>query len=121
MKSTIRQSALLILAGIVAYLGLAAAATYSNTKTISTSGTPVALLSTSTCAISYNVQAQTSNAGTVYVGASNVSAANKIGTALTAGSAVAWLPQGSNCTYDLSTIYADSTSSGDKVSFNYTR
>lgn len=116
MKSTLRQSALLLTCAVWLWAG-----TYSNSKTVTTSGTAVALLTTSTCAISYIVQAKTSNAGTVYVGASNVSAANKIGTALTAGVSVGWLPQSTNCAYDLSTIYVDSTSSSDGVSFTYTR
>lgn len=106
---------------VLATLWTLQAATYSNSKTVAAAGTRVTLLPTSTCAISYVVTAKIANAGTIYLGGPTVSASGVVGTPLTAGQSVGWLPQGSNCTYDLSLIYVDTTSSGDGVTFTYTR
>lgn len=96
---------------------------YSSVATITTSGTAVALSSATptlpTSCISLTVQTVSTNVGTVYLGGSNVSAANKIGLALspslTPPSSAYWGPSSTNALYSPGAIYVDSTSSGDKV------
>lgn len=96
---------------------------YTGTATIVTSGTPVQL-STATptppgSCISLTVQVLSTNSGTVYIGGSNVSAANKIGIALNSGqtppASAAFLPSSTTALYSPQALYADSTTSGDKV------
>lgn len=99
---------------------------YTGSETITTSGTPVKLSAASpvppSVCVSLTVQAQSSNTGTVYIGGSNVSAANKIGLALTPSStppsSAYFAPSGTLALYAPETVYVDSTASGDKV--NYT-
>jgi hypothetical protein len=83
------------------------------TVTISTSGTPVKLTASSTSMKRVDVVAGVNNSGTVYVGGSNTLASSKTGLPITSlGSAPIYVN-------DLSSVYADSTSSGDTVSFVY--
>ncbi len=82
-------------------------------KTITSAGTAVALLATTTPCKRVDVVAQFGNAGTIYVGDSAVLASTKTGMPL---------PQGSSYTVylnDVSGVFVDSTSSNDKVSFIY--
>lgn len=85
----------------------------SGTKTVTTSGTAVPLVSSSTACKRVDVIADTGNAGTIYVGGSTTLASTITGVPLQ--------PTGSYTFYvtDLSKVYIDSTSSGDKVSFVY--
>ncbi len=101
------------------------AGNYGGTVTITTSGTAVALstgspVPPSSC-ITITVAALSTNSGTVFIGASNVSAANKIGLIVTSTSPAYYAPAASNALYVPSTIYVDSTSSGDKVTYTCLR
>lgn len=85
----------------------------SGVKTVTTSGTPVQLLSSSTDCKRIDIVAQSGNTGIVYVGGSNTLASTQTGVPLA--------PLGSYTFFvnDVSIVYADSTASGDKVSFVY--
>jgi hypothetical protein len=98
---------------------------YNGTKTVTSSGTAVALAASATPAVWVTVQALSSNTGTICVGGATVLASAKNGTCLTAGLAAPLyaipgaINAGSN--YDLSSIYIDATVSGEGVSFTYVR
>ena len=95
---------------------------YSGSATVTSSGSKVPLLSAPTKADWITIYPGTSNSGTIYVGGSNVSASSDIGAPIGAGDAfVCWPFGNSHGAYDLSLIYVDSTSSGDKVKFVYGR
>jgi hypothetical protein len=87
-----------------------------------TSGTPVQLTSASPVppsnCVSITVQALTSNAGTIYVGASNVSASSKIGMALAASVAAYFAPAGNASQQIPESIWVDTTNTGDGVSYS---
>lgn len=84
------------------------------TKTISTSGTAVKLTDFTTCAHVF-ITAKSDNSGTIVIGGSTVVAAlaTRRGTPLDPGDTMDFPIN------DLSKIYVDSTSSGDKVTFTY--
>ncbi len=98
---------------------------YSGTKVVLTSGTPVQLSAATpvppASCTSLTIQAFAANAGTIYVGGSNVSAANKIGVALSNGStppaSAYFSPSSSNNLYAPSAIWLDASSSGDGVTY----
>lgn len=83
------------------------------TKTVTTAGTAVALGSGGTNCQLVMITAYGSNTGTIYIGTSTVSASEKSGTPLAAGTT------GSFPVGDLDDIYVDSTASGDIVSYTY--
>lgn len=85
----------------------------SGTKTVTTSGTRVQLISTATECKRIDVVADSNNSGIIYVGGATTLASTITGIPLT--------PTGSYTFYitDVSNVYIDSTASGDKVSFVY--
>lgn len=85
----------------------------SGLTTVAASGTPVQLTATSTVCKRIDIVAQFGNTGTVYVGDSSVLASTKQGMPLTQGSSYTAYVN------DISSIYVDSTTSGDKVSYIY--
>lgn len=98
---------------------------YSGTKTVAASGTRVQLSTAtpvppSSC-ISLTIQALSTNAGTIYIGGSNVSAASKIGAQLTNGTtppASAYFgPSSTTALYSPEAIWLDAGSSGDGVTY----
>lgn len=86
-------------------------------KEVTTAGTPVALMATSTLAKWVIVQAYRSNTGYIAVGGSSVSASATAGTgtgaSLAAGESVT-LPIA-----DLATVHIDATVNGEGVRFTY--
>jgi hypothetical protein len=86
--------------------------------TIASSGTPQQISSNDTQARWALVTCPATNSGTVYIGSSSVLASSKNGAPVFAGGSI-FLPPGINASYNLAQFYADSTSSGDKVSFLY--
>lgn len=85
----------------------------SGVKTVTTSGTPVQLSATSVGCKRVDIVAQSGNNGVCYVGGSNTLASTQTGVPIT--------PLGSYTFFitDLSSVWVDSTVSGDKVSFVY--
>lgn len=83
------------------------------TKTVSSSGTAVALGTSATKCVYIVVQAQSGNVGSVYVGTSTVTKTGKRGIELPAGQSTG-IPAG-----DLDDVYVDADNSNDKVSFVY--
>jgi hypothetical protein len=88
------------------------------TKSVTTAGTAVRLAASTTPAIWVAVQAKTTNTGVICVGGSDVLAATKNGTCLTAGQAVLFA-QIPGIQYDLNTIWIDSTVNGEGVGVTY--
>ena len=95
---------------------------YSGILTVTTTGTAVKL-STATptppvSCISLTITAKTTNAGTIYIGGSNVSAANKIGAFINSSFPSAYFaPSSTTALYSPSTIWIDATNSADGVSY----
>lgn len=94
----------------------------SGTLTVVTSGTAVQLSTASpvppASCISLTIAAKTSNTGTIYIGGSNVSAANKIGVYINSSFPAAYYgPSSTTALYDPQSIYIDATVSGDGVSY----
>ena len=95
----------------------------TSSLTITTSGTPVRLSSATpvppTSCISLTVQVLSTNSGVVFLGGSNVSAANKIGLSMTNGltppASVYFSPSSTTALYSPENYWLDSTVSGDKV------
>lgn len=85
----------------------------SGVVTVATAGVPVQLKNTATPCKRIDIVALYGNSGTVYVADLNVLASTKQGMPLTQGSSY------TAYVYDLSLVYVDSTSSGDKVSYVY--
>lgn len=85
----------------------------SGVQTVTSSGTPVKLISASTECKRIDIVADSANSGIIYVGGANTLASTKTGIPLT--------PTGSFTFYiiDVSSVWIDSTSSSDKVSFTY--
>ena len=94
----------------------------SATVTVATAGTPVQVSSTVLYSPSVVIQANTDNAGTVYVGDSLVDALStpKIGIALLARSTITLNEDSKGSDYiDLSKIYIDSGTNGQVVQVMY--
>ncbi len=92
-----------------------------STLTVTTAGTRVQATAASTTAISVYFEALKTNSGIIYVGDSTVSATKYI-AALTAGSGfgISTDAQGHvGGEIQLTTLYADTSSSGDKVQMTY--
>jgi hypothetical protein len=99
---------------------------YSGNGTVTTAGTAVQLSVASspippTSCITLTIQAKSSNSGTLYIGGSNVSAANKIGAALTNGvtppASAYFGPSSTTALYSPQTIWLDTTNSGDGYTY----
>jgi hypothetical protein len=100
---------------------MALASPASINKSVTTAGTRVALVSSSTLAINVVIQANSGNTGVIYVGDSTVSS-SVFGVKLTAGNSVSIeLPPISDgaMEVDLADIYLDSGTNGDGVSVMY--
>lgn len=98
------------------------------TTTVTTAGTPVRLLASPvTKAVGCTITAAAGNTGTIYVGfTSAVSASSGIGTPLgpptTAGqpgASYTCMPVGNTAAFSLSSVWLDTTHSGDKVNFSW--
>ncbi len=93
----------------------------SGTTTVVTAGTRVRLSAGNTVCVSLTIQALSTNAGTIWIGGDNVSAANGIGLALSNGAtppaSAAFLPSSTTALYAESAVWLDATNSGDKVSY----
>ncbi len=92
--------------------------------TVTTSGVPVQLSTTPQKVTILTIQAKSTNTGTIWVGGSNVSAANGIGIALgpsgvagQPGASVGYGPQGNAPAYTLSEFFLDATVSGEGVTY----
>lgn len=101
---------------------LLCAAYYSGIQTVTTSGTAVQLSSASpvppTSCIALTIAAKTSNTGTIYIGGTNVSAANKIGVYINSSFPSAYFaPSSTTALYSPQSIWLDATISGDGVSY----
>lgn len=85
----------------------------SGVQTVTTSGTPVALIATSTECKRIDIVAQSGNSGICYIGGTGTLASAQRGVPLS--------PLGSYTFFvtDVNTVLVDSTFSGDKVSFVY--
>lgn len=102
---------------------------YSGGETVTTSGTAVILSNASPVppagCIALTIQVDKDNVGTIWIGGSNVSAANEIGIALSPGmtppASAYFAPSSTNALYVPATIYIDSTTSGDKVKYTCAR
>jgi len=99
---------------------------YSSTLTVTTSGTARPLSAATPTlpenCVSVNVTWVSTNSGTIYIGGSNVSAANKIGTYINSSFPAAYFsPAAANPMLALATIYVDAATSGDKVSVQCVR
>lgn len=95
---------------------------YSGILTVTTSGTAVQLSAASpvppTSCITLSVTWVSGNVGQIYIGGSNVSAANKIGAWLDTNRINAYFgPSSTNALYAPQTIWVDAVNSGDKVSY----
>lgn len=91
----------------------------SGSKTVTTAGTRVALSSSNVWARGLRVSAPAANAGNVFLGDSSVAASN--GIVIAPGSQIAFselfgLEDGS---VNLGSIYVDSATNGDKLTFAY--
>lgn len=84
----------------------------SGKKTVTTAGTPVALLSTSKLVASVQIVPLSTNTGIIYVGFSDV--ASGTGFELQNGDAPLMLPE-----VDLSLVYIDASIDNQGVSFIY--
>lgn len=93
----------------------------SATKSVTTAGTQVALVSSSTKVGSIVIQANPANAGYIYVGDSTVADTN--GIRLSAGEKITfafdYVAYGVDTSIDISTIYIDSSVNGEGVRFMY--
>lgn len=95
---------------------------YSNgTKAVTTAGTRVQLSTDVTSCVSLTVQVLSTNAGTIWIGGTTVSASGKVGLALTNGAtppaSAYFSPSATTALYALSAIWLDATNSGDGVTW----
>ena len=115
-----RKSSLLILL-LLSVTALLFAGYTDGTKTVSTAGTRVQLTSSPTSCISLTIQVLSTNAGTIWIGGSDVSASGKVGLALTNGvtppASAYFAPSSTTAIYVTSAIWLDATNSGDGVTF----
>jgi len=109
---------LLIALSLSAYTG--------GNATVTTAGTPVQLSTSTTKATVLTITAKSTNTGTIWIGGSTVSAANKIGIPLgpppaagQPGGSITFNPAGNAAFYTLSEFYLDATVSGEGVSYAY--
>jgi hypothetical protein len=91
----------------------------SGSKTVTTAGTSVALVASSTWARGLRLAAPAGNAGAVYLGDSGVASTN--GLALAPGDIVSFteifgVEDGA---VNLANVYVDAATNGDKVTFAY--
>lgn len=107
-----RQMLLILLTAMLLFGGYT-----DGVRAVTTAGTRVQLSTAGTSCISLTIQAQTANAGTIFIGGSDVLASTKTGIALTAGTAAAFLPSSTTALYAVSAVWLDATSSGDAVSY----
>ncbi len=99
------------------------AGNYSGIGTVTTSGTPIAISTFSPAppnsCISLTLTWVTTNSGTIYIGGTNVSAANKIGAYINSSFPSAYFaPAAGNAYVSPASIYVDAATSGDKVSYS---
>ena len=97
---------------------MAVGVVHDGSKTVTTAGTPNPLATPKTMCNWILMQPLVANAGSVYVGASTVTATRGIIMA-SGDSVVVWPMVSFNC-YDLNAIYIDAANSADGVQFIYT-
>ena len=106
---------------LVFIVGLLFGGYTSGTKAVTTAGTRVQLSTATTACITLTVQALGTNAGTIWIGGSNVSASGAIGLALspmvTPPASAAFGPSSTTALYSLAAIWLDATNSGDGVTY----
>ncbi len=92
------------------------------TKTVTTSGTVVTLTASRTLARWVLIQALAANTGSICVGGSDVTCANKKGVTLSAGQSLGLMPVGELKDvnkYDMLKIYIDSSVNAEGVQVTY--
>lgn len=117
MRKTILVLAAALLTASVAF-GIPDLTWGNGTKTVTTAGTAVRLVATSTVIKQATIQALSSNTGVVCIGSSTVLVASKNGICLSAGQATP-LFYISGFPHDLNQIWVDSAVNGEGVAFAY--
>lgn len=97
---------------------MAASVVHTFAKTVTTAGTEVPLTATKVMANWLLIQPISTNTGIIYLGDSSVTSAN--GVELNVGDSDVLWPSSTTNIYDLSTIYIDSSVSGEGVKVLYT-